>query len=78
MTDTSTSPDQSPSLSNTSDKFFLWSQGRTTAFALGYFVLGNILYFMGKLQPLYITFMLSHMGLVLGHSLKEDYFSQGK
>ena len=47
-------------------------QGRTTTFLLLFFVVGNVLQFLGKLNLTYVTFFTAFMGAVIGHSLKED------
>lgn len=49
--------------------------GRTTAFLGAFFVAGNVLHALHRLDTTYITFMATLMGFVLGHSVKEDYFS---
>ena len=51
---------------------FKWLQGRTTTFLVGFFVIGNIAHFLHRLDSTYITFMVTFMGLTIGHSVKED------
>jgi hypothetical protein len=48
------------------------TQGRTTAFLIGFFISGNAMAWTGKLTTVYIGFMATLGGLVLGHSIKED------
>jgi len=52
--------------------------GRTTAFCIAFFVSGNVLHAVHRLDGTYIAFMGALMGFVLGHSVKEDYFSPDK
>ena len=52
--------------------------GRTTAFLAAFFVTGHVMHVLHRLDGTYITFMVSLMGFVLGHSLKEDVFSPDK
>jgi hypothetical protein len=52
--------------------------GRTTAFCGAFFVAGHVMHFLHRLDPTYLGFMATLMGFVLGHSVKEDYFSPGK
>jgi hypothetical protein len=51
--------------------------GRTTAFCVAFFVTGNVMHALHRLDGTYIAFMGALMGFVLGHSVKEDYFSSG-
>jgi hypothetical protein len=53
-------------------KIFQWLQGRTTAFCVMFFVTGNVLQLMHKLDLTYVTFMTALLGAVIGHSIKED------
>jgi len=50
-----------------------WMQGRTTSFCAAFFVTGNILHYLHRLDATYIAFMGTLMGFVLGHSVKEDW-----
>jgi undecaprenyl pyrophosphate phosphatase UppP len=58
------------------DKTFAFLKGRTTAFCLAFFVVGNILQFLHRLDMTYITFMGTLLGAVIGHSYKEDKHEQ--
>lgn len=49
-----------------------WLLGRTTAFCVGFFITGNVMHFVHKLDATYISFMTVLMGFVLGHSVKCD------
>jgi hypothetical protein len=49
------------------------THGRTTAFFIAFFLAGHGMAFLGKLTPTYIGFMGTLGGLVLGHSIKEDF-----
>jgi hypothetical protein len=49
------------------------TQGRTTAFFVAFFLAGHGMALAGKLTPVYVGFMGTLGGLVLGHSIKEDY-----
>ena len=57
-------------------KAFAYMQGRHTAFACAFFVAGNVLHWYHRLDGTYITFMGTLMGMVLGHSVQENHFSQ--
>ena len=48
------------------------TQGRTTAFFIAFFIAGHAMALAGKLTPVYVGFMGTLGGLVLGHSIKED------
>jgi len=48
------------------------THGRTTAFFIAFFIAGNGMALAGKLTPVYVGFMGTLGGLVLGHSIKED------
>jgi hypothetical protein len=52
--------------------------GRTTAFLAAFFVTGHVMHVLHRLDGTYITFMVTLMGFVLGHSVKEDLFSPDK
>jgi len=52
--------------------------GRTTAFCGAFFVGGHVMHVLHRLDATYISFMIALMGIVLGHSVKEDYFSADK
>ncbi len=55
-------------------KMLIVLQGKTTAWLCSFFIVGHVLAFLGKLQPTYVAFMLAFMSIVLGHSIKDDYF----
>lgn len=59
-------------LRNLAHKLLQVAHGRTTAFFIAFFISGNVLAFLGKLTPVYVGFMGTLGGLVLGHSIKED------
>lgn len=52
------------------------THGRSTAFWIAFFVCGHVMALTGKLTAVYVGFMATLGGLVLGHSAKDDYFSQ--
>jgi hypothetical protein len=56
-------------------KMFSKLSGRTTAFCSAFFVSGNILHWLHRLDSTYITFMVALLGAVIGHSVKEDLFA---
>jgi hypothetical protein len=57
-------------------KLFNWLQGRTTAYIIGFFVMGNILQWVHKLDQTYIMFMGTLLGAAIGHSFKDDKHEQ--
>lgn len=54
------------------DRLISILQGRTTTFLVAFFLSGNVLHCVHRLDSTYITFMGVLMGYVLGHSIKED------
>lgn len=54
---------------------FGFLQGRATAFAITFTACGIILAFRGKLTGDYVALVGAIQTLVIGHSLKEDYFA---
>ena len=54
------------------NKIFDALAGRTTSFCLLFFVSGNVLHLLHRLDPTYLTYMGLLMGFVIGHSVKED------
>lgn len=54
-------------------KIFSALSGRTTAFSGAFFVTGNVLHWMHRLDATYISYMGVLMGFVIGHSIKEDF-----
>jgi len=53
-------------------KLFSYCQGRHTAFAFAFFVMGNTLQWFHRLDATWIAFMTSLMGFVLGHAIQEN------
>lgn len=47
--------------------------GRSTTFFVGFFISGNVLHIIHRLDATYITFMTALLGIIVGHSFKEDY-----
>jgi hypothetical protein len=58
-------------LRSLSQKVLSITHGRTTAFFISFFVAGHAMAYLGKLTPVYVGFMGTLGGLVLGHSIKE-------
>lgn len=56
--------------------FFSFFQGRATTFAILFTVVGIILAFKGKLTGDYVALVGAVQTLVVGHSLKEDWFAR--
>lgn len=54
------------------------AHGRHTLFAFAFFVVGTAFHYFHRLDQIYIEFMTVLMGFVLGHSIKEDYFTDRK
>ena len=54
-------------------KLLQLTQGRTTAFLIAFFITGNIMAWTRRLTPVYVGYMGTLGGLVLGHSIKEDW-----
>lgn len=50
-----------------------WLMGRSTSFAVAFFVSGNLMHAFHRLDATYIAFMGTLLGAVIGHSFKEDY-----
>ena len=57
-------------------KVYQTFQGRHTTAIVAFFLTGNVLQWMHRLDANYITYMTVLMGYVLGHSFKEDFFAQ--
>lgn len=55
-------------------KLFSFFQGRATAFAIVFTIVGCTLAFKGKLDANFALFVTAIQGLVFAHSLKQDYF----
>lgn len=56
--------------------FFTFFQGRATTFAIAFTIVGIILAFRGKLTADYVALVTAIQALVVGHSVKEDYFER--
>lgn len=56
--------------------FFSFFQGRATTFAILFTVVGIILAFRGKLTADYVALVTAIQSLIVGHSLKEDWFAR--
>jgi hypothetical protein len=52
------------------------THGRTTAFFIAFFLTGHAMAWFGKLTLVYVSFMGTLGGLVLGHSIKEDVMAK--
>ena len=55
-------------------KLFKWTQGRHTAFAVYFALVGTALQWFHRLDPNFIMLIASVQAFVLGHSVKESYF----
>ncbi len=56
------------------EKFFSKLKGRTTTFCVMFFISGNVLQWLHRLDATYIAFMGTLLGAIIGHSVKEDWF----
>ena len=52
--------------------------GRTTAFCAAFFVGGHVMYVLHRLDATYLTFIVSLMGVVVAHSVKETTSARTK
>jgi hypothetical protein len=52
-----------------------WAQGRHTLFAMIELAIGSALAWFGKLDMNFVALVGVIQGMILGHSVKEDYFS---
>jgi hypothetical protein len=59
-------------LRNLSHKILQLTHGRSTAFFIAFFIAGHTMAILGKLTPVYVGFMATLGGLVLGHSIQEN------
>ena len=59
-------------LRDLSHKVLQVTHGRTTAFFIAFFLAGHAMALLGKLTPVYVGFMGTLGGLVLGHSIQEN------
>jgi hypothetical protein len=57
---------------NLSHKVLQVTHGRSTAFFIAFFIAGHAMALLGKLTPVYVGFMGTLGGLVLGHSIQEN------
>jgi hypothetical protein len=57
-------------------KLFNALSGRTTAFCGSFFVAGNVFHYFHRLDGTYIAFMTALLGIIVGHSVKEDIFGK--
>lgn len=48
------------------------THGRTTAFFIAFFIAGHAMACFGKLTPVYVAYMGTLGGLILGHSVQEN------
>jgi hypothetical protein len=55
-----------------SHKVLQVTHGRTTAFFIAFFIAGHAMAVYGKLTAVYVGFMGTLGGLVLGHSIQEN------
>src|ERR1700680_2440926 len=55
-----------------------WLMGRTTMFCVSFFLVGNVLQLMHRLDGVYVAFMGTLLGAVIGHSIKEDHSDADK
>jgi len=55
---------------------FTFFQGRATFFAIAFTGVGIALAFRGKLTADYVGLVTAIQALIVGHSLKEDYFAR--
>lgn len=57
-------------------KLFIWMHGRHTFFAFLELVIGSALAATGHLDMSFVALVGTIQGMVLGHSIKEDYFKK--
>ena len=55
---------------------FSFFQGRATFFAIFFTIVGTVLAFKNELTGTFVAFVGAIQSLVVGHSLKEDYFER--
>lgn len=60
-------------LRNVTHKVLQITHGRTTAFFIAFFVMGNLMALLGKLSYVYVAYMSTLGSLVLLHSTKDDW-----
>ncbi len=59
-------------------KVFGWLQGRSTTFCAAFFVSGNVMHALHRLDATYISFMTALLGVIVVHSYKEDKVNADK
>jgi hypothetical protein len=57
-------------------KLYAYCEGKCSSFFLFYAIAGITLQWLHRLDQTYIAFMVAHLGFVLGHSAKQDYFER--
>jgi hypothetical protein len=55
-----------------SNKILAITHGRSTAFFIAFFIAGHGMALAGKLTPVYVAYMGTLGGLVLGHAIQEN------
>jgi hypothetical protein len=60
-----------------SNKVLQIMHGRSTAFFVAFFVAGTSMAWVGKLTPVYVAFVGTLGGLVVGHSIQENLTGAG-
>lgn len=58
------------------NKIYNWLGGRSSAYALGFFVVGVVLAFIDKLSANYIAFAGALQSLVAARSVADDYHTR--
>jgi hypothetical protein len=61
---------------NLTHKILQITHGRSTAFFIAFFIAGHVMALLGKLTPVYVGFMGTLGGLVLGHAIQENALGQ--
>jgi hypothetical protein len=56
-------------------KLIKWATGRHTLFAIYFTISGTVLQIYHKLDGNFIALIAAIQAFILGHSVKEDYFS---
>lgn len=51
-------------------------QGKTTGFFIAFFISGNILQWLHRLDANYTSFMAVLLSAIIGHSVKDDIFNK--
>lgn len=55
------------------NRIYLWFGGRSTFFALGFFVIGSVLAFYDKLSATYVSLAGAIQALIAVKSVAQDY-----